>query len=306
MKKIDLAVCLDDNYLMPTTVLLNSIGHNKCDEEILIHSVSAKELSEDSKNVLRMECQKYGMSIAFYAYNLREKETFKGVEAGRWALDTFLKLYLAEILPLHIKKVLYIDGDVIVRHSLWDIWETDVTDIPVAGACDSAEFTKGLQKSMHYDHSKFGFINAGVLVMNLDYHRQYNIDNAYDKFIVENYSTLMYVDQDVFNNVLVGKIKFIEKKYNVHFASHVKFWENYPKLSFSEKKRLYKDPYIIHYTGVVKPWHLYSGNIFNEEWDMYMMMSCYKKYKKVARLGYDKPIDILKYMLRPLYKLIFR
>lgn len=245
------------------------------------------------------------MSVTFYSYNLSEKESFKSVTAGRWALDAFLKLYLSEILPADIKKVLYLDGDVIVRRSLMEIWNTDVSDVPFAGSSDSAEYTKSLQSSMHYDHSKYGFINTGMLVINLDYHRSHGIDKAYDQYILNHYSELLFVDQDVFNNVLYDKMKIIDYVYNVHFASHIIWWNNYPKLSFFEKRKLYNDAYVVHFTGAVKPWHLYSGNIFNEEWDSYLKMSCFSGHVKKARPGYDRKFDVLKYYFRPVYKLLF-
>ena len=41
---IYIAVCLDENYVMPTTVMLNSLGINKGNELVTVFSISEKPL----------------------------------------------------------------------------------------------------------------------------------------------------------------------------------------------------------------------------------------------------------------------
>ena len=46
------AVCLDNNYVLPTAVLLNSIGSNKGTERIELYAVSEHQLSDESEGQL--------------------------------------------------------------------------------------------------------------------------------------------------------------------------------------------------------------------------------------------------------------
>lgn len=277
---IYIAVCLDENYVMPTTVMLNSLGINKGNELVTVFSISEKPLSEQSKVILKNTCHNYDMSITFLNYNISGKDKFQNLQTTRWSLAAYLKLYLADIIPISIDKVLFLDGDMIVRHSLCDLWNTDICDVAIAGCPDADEFNPLIEKTIFYDHKKYGYINTGVFLMNLNYHRKNNICAKYDNFIVENYSNIGYVDQDVVNNILFSAKKILNVKYNIHFANYIIKSRNYKTTSKKEKHEAYKDPVIVHFTGGFKPWHKWCCHPYSREWDRYQKLSYFYKYKK--------------------------
>ena len=70
-----------------------------------------------------------------------------------------------------------------------------------------------------------------------------------DKAIV---SRLTYMDQDILNLILLGKVKFIDAKYNTQFS-----------LNYELKKSfvcpINDETVLIHYVGPTKPWHYWAG-----------------------------------------------
>lgn len=294
--KINLAVCLDNNYVLPTTVLLNSIGYNKCDESIDVFAISEHPLSEKTIKIMTDECSKYGMSIYFIDYNISKRQELKDVRIHRhWTLSAFLKLYIALIVPKSVDKILYLDGDMIVRHSLSELWNTDITEYVMAGVMDANQFGGGVMPTLYYDCHKYYYINTGTLLLNVKKIREQNIISQFDKFLLEHGKTLGYVDQDVFNNVLFDQKKIISSKYNAQYYSFFK-----PKYRVSPKEEdnitdLLKDPVVVHYTEKVKPWFACCAHPFLLDFDKYLNMSYYKGYKKsFERTTYR---DVIKYCL---------
>lgn len=303
---MNIAVCLDENYVMPTTVMLESLGQNNTTDEVNVFCVSEKILSDKSRNILKDECSKFGFDISFYDYNLSKREKLRNANIGRWSMATYLRLYLSEVLPKEIEKVLYLDGDIIVRHDLSELWSTDVGGgIALAGVRDTAETWSEIEKMIHYDHQKYGYINAGVLVFNLKFIREHGVCAQFEQYLYDNGKNLSYLDQDVINNVCYKHIKYLNIKYNVHCFSYLRKHKNYELADKKEKDNAFKDPYIVHYVSFLKPWHKWCTNPYLKEWDKYCEHTVFKGMKKAIRTNrlyfkifycFIKPFNDLRYL----------
>ena len=85
------------------------------------------------------------------------------------------------------------------------------------------------------------YINAGVLLINIqEYVNHISIENLY-KFIEENGSDLIYQDQDTINKIFCNRIKLANVIYNFQVNTIV-------------DTNNYEEARLIHYAGEQKPW----------------------------------------------------
>lgn len=100
---------------------------------------------------------------------------------------TYYILHLPSILSEH-DKILYLDGDVIVRKDLWDMYNTDLQDNYIGAVKDFGQITWRLGYAKNYEQ-RLGvkdtdqLLNAGVLTMNLQKMREDNLEKTFNEYI---------------------------------------------------------------------------------------------------------------------------
>lgn len=279
MNTIHIAVCFNNSYVMPVTVLLQSIGANKGCEQIVIHAISTEELPSLSKLILNEVAENNGMMMVYHVFELPAEITTSYFNMQWWSLETFLKIFTPSILP-DLSKVLILDGDMIVRHSLLDLWNVDVSACALAGVVDQAWGFNPRYETGMCDDRKRGYLNAGLLLMNLEFHRSHNLLEMYLEWMKNHLDRLYYLEQTVINNVISDSKRILPLKYNLHFGSYVRQQKNKRYYSNEERADAYYDPTVIHFTGPIKPWHLFCPNPFQNEWNKYLKQTPFKGRRK--------------------------
>jgi len=259
--RIDIAACTDRNFVMPTGVMMQSVCVNNPDVDIVFHIIVDGDVTDDDKRDLRDITVPFeGKSIVFYlASEYVKKINFPALE-NRFGLTktTYYRLWLAEIIPNDIDKILYLDGDVIVRHSLLPLWNTDLEGNAVgAVANEDVELFVRLKISR-----ELGYFNAGVLLIDLKYWRENHVTKEFLEYISLHSTEIVFHDQDVLNVVFREKKKWLPIEYNfAHYflKKHVgsDFWK-YEE----EVRKVMRDPTIVHFTNntIGKPWNKYQRN----------------------------------------------
>jgi lipopolysaccharide biosynthesis glycosyltransferase len=162
---------------------------------------------------------------------------------------TYFRIYLSEFVAPSVQKVIYLDSDMIVRHNILALWNTDISDFHLAAVPDPYSDL----------HTKLGFafsdtyFNAGALVINVARWRADNVQSRLVAYIDLNKEILHYHDQDAINVVLKDNIRCLDYTWN--FQARL---GSLPYWALSRSKGYYKslkrDPSIVHYTGPIKPW----------------------------------------------------
>ena len=82
----------------------------------------------------------------------------------------------------------------------------------------------------------------------------------------------VYMDQDILNNALKGKIKYLDLKWNVLYDWEFERIKNVisksPTWLYGEYLKSRKDPFIIHYGGSVKPWQRADTDFAVDFWNI--------------------------------------
>ncbi len=162
---LHVALCTDENFVVPTLVAATSILENNRDSNIQIHIIS-EGISDLSKRKFDELAKAYGQKIDV---KVVDKTIFdRMVTRSRYRSSMYLRFLLPDFLATE-SKVLYLDCDTIVRHSLADLYNTDLTDkscgVVVDQQCDDTQIINRLRLTEPY-------FNSGVMLMNLDYWRK--------------------------------------------------------------------------------------------------------------------------------------
>lgn len=183
--------------------------------------------------------------------------------------ETFLRLLIPSALPKDVKRVLYLDFDIIVNGSLDKLFQDPFRQYSLLAVVANKDQRK-LKDVKRTNGVPYGkkYFNAGVLVMNLDKLRK---DEHFEKKFVLDYlenhlNDIMEDDQGYLNHFLWNKTRIINHRYNYNAAIY--YCDGYDVYSriqsviklMKEEKKAKKEAIIIHYRGASKPWNRkYNG-----------------------------------------------
>lgn len=282
--RIPIAMATDGNYVYTTVVAMTSMLENKNDDTYLdFYVMISGEVSKDDRNRMKLLENLY-QNCSVKLIDMKNK--FQEIRmTDRITVPTYYRLALPSIMAEY-DKILYLDGDIIVRKDLWDMYSADIKDNYIAGVKDFGIVNSGESYAKRMGIKDLNkYVNAGILVMNINQMRKDNIEEKFNNFLPElKHRRLFNNDQDVINAICYDKIKFLSPEYNAmqHFCFDYK---NIPHLvdcyDMQEYKKSCIDPAIVHYTYVYKPWKGYKRRFYNE-WD---------KYRNIAEQKlYDSPV----------------
>ncbi len=121
-----------------------------------------------------------------------------------------LKFLIPEILKENT--ALYMDCDIIINQQFCELLYMDLDDYYCGATKDPYRIKKDVS-DYPVMNAIPGYFNSGVLLLNLDLMRKNNIS----KLLFETKKNLEYkvlMDQDTFNIVMQGHVKFLDNKYN--------------------------------------------------------------------------------------------
>ena len=268
---MNILLSTDNNYVMPTGVLMTSIGeNNKC--SISYYVLVDEKFSSENKKALARVAAKYNNSISFYTITPEETKEFPfGLpnQPTHVSIATYYRLLITKILPQDVKKIIYLDGDMVVRHSIEELWNTEMERYAIGAVRDCDEFSESKDNRLPYPMQE-GYFNAGMLLINLDYWRRNNCYDIFADFMIKYGDKIIYHDQDVLNATLWDKKKWLPLTYNFQssFIHNAEYRNNYERIEDEIKATKY-DPTIIHYVANTKPWNINCFFGYRGAWRYY-------------------------------------
>lgn len=214
------ACATDRNYVEITGVMLSSVISHGCIPEARI-VVFGDRLSDRDRNQLS-RCTDGRADFVEIGGDVRRRIA-KFPTTRKWPLATYIRLLAPEIIQDH-GRMLYLDGDTLIRESVRDLFSVDM-----AG--------RTLGASSHRPGDTF---NAGVLLIDLPAWRGRKYTEQTLHWLDENPEATMQ-DQEALNAVFAGNFldlgpRFNSKCYGNGAAAH-----------------LIRNAAIIHFTGAKKP-----------------------------------------------------
>lgn len=266
----------DNNYVMPTGVLMHSISINN-PQDVYYYLMVNESFSKENEDKLRLIAKQYGNHISFHTITDEVTKVLpfgKDNMPGHVSIATYYRLFVAQILPEDVHKIIYLDGDMVVRGSLDKLWNTDLDGYAIAAVHD-------MDEQKHIDSHRLpypmetGYFNAGMQLINVDYWRKNDCLSLFMNFLKEHADKIVYHDQDVLNCCLYDKKKWVPVTYNFQngFVLKQKF---YPKAIYNEVEETLSHPVVIHYSTDLKPWNISCFHPYRNVWRRYKSLSQWK------------------------------
>lgn len=267
MTPVNIAFCINDNYVEQLIVVLWSIMKNLTTGRNVNVWIVSSDMSDASKNYLRkLRLGFKNLHLSFLDIDAKELTQLPRT-IDYISTETYYRYLLPNLLP-NIDKILYMDADIVVNGDISPLYDTDLANCYIAGADDSYIAAINHKPQIGLDNSEL-YVNAGVLLMNL---KQMRTDNIPQKLIdtTKNMaSKVKYQDQDIINIVCRGKILEFDSIYN--YTSH----------NILKEKSKYKHAVVIHYTGKNKPWLSDSNNPMRHLWRRYAKKAAKMNNRKI-------------------------
>lgn len=288
-------VCnIDSSYVEHCGVMLSSLLLHNPGRDFQVHILHMGLTPADRSRLSRL-AGKHPVTFSFYEIPAALLAGFPIKQSDHLSLASYLRIFMPELLPAGIDKVLYLDCDLIVTDSIAGLWETDMTGLAVAGVEERPPFDVESPDRLGYPRQN-SYFNAGVMLVNLKHLREMDFTNLSKQYIAGNFDKIVHHDQDVINALLNGRKKLISIRWNL-MDFFLLTEPDIQQRRSEDLNRSVQHPAIIHFTGSRKPWLHNCDSPFR------------KLYLKTAGEGGWQVIsakDKIHYWLRnTLYELLF-
>lgn len=180
-------------------------------------------------------------------------------------VPTYYRLLLPDLLP-EFDRVLYLDVDTVIVRDISPLFHIDLGESLLAGV-------KGIYPNR--DHSRLqslgiepgSYVNAGVLLMNLDAMRRENLQQRFLELARRDFT---FQDQDILNLTCQGRIRYLPPAFNVHAMFDYRQERDHADELFGTTAvdEVLDEPAIIHYAGN-KPWETAECFYYDRWWQAY-------------------------------------
>lgn len=242
--QMNILVAFNDNYVMPTEVMLRSLIESN-EVELNIYALFA-ELSEESrKSVKYLEGMRRQVRVIFIRV---DKKLFAHFPLTKWwTMETYYRLFASDYLENDIDRILWLDSDIIVNRTLKDFYEQDFEGkLMIADEDCWFGSNQEIHERLHMpQHVKY--VNAGVILMDIRGLRERIPKELILSYVEKNGSNLLYNDQDIINGLLYPYVKVADAAHAYNFFSR--------EITRQNKKHVFREACIIHYSGEYKPWN---------------------------------------------------
>lgn len=259
-------VTLDRNYLKVLSVMLYSLSQSDPEGVYTVYVVNNTLTEEDFASLSALLPRTELVNV-----QVPEDLLQNAPVSDRYPTEMYYRLFAARYLPQQLERILYLDPDLVVLHSLRSLYQIDFDGKLFAAAShiESRTFRELNRRRLHLsEHAKY--LNSGVMMMNLALLRKESPQTILD-YIQSHKATLLLPDQDVLNALYADRTvpldplvynlgeKYLRLK-NLHLPPAEKLTLDWVRSNTA----------IVHYYGRNKPWkEHYRGSlgIFYHEWE---------------------------------------
>lgn len=301
---INVAYSSSNEYFEITLASIKSLIFNTTDA-MKIYLVS-DNISNENINRLKKIIKKSNNSLKVidfneYIYRLKDASQYIG------SYSTYAKLFLFEMC--NEDKIIFIDSDTIILSNIKEIYDINLNNKIIGGVKECLDNVYYQIANMNASHT---YINAGILLINLELWRKEKMDNLVLSYI-RDHNNIPNVDQGLINAVFKDKIEVLDLKFNL--MPQPIYYKDCEKIKKIYNMRWYytddqisnaiKNPVIVHFVGTsstpyIRPWiesygedHPYKNMFlkFYEGKILWQDDSFYKKIKYI--IWYFLPFNIL-------------
>lgn len=255
---IHIAMTLDAFYLRGSVAgVLSVLQHASCPENIVFHFLASHRRAELRRTILSTFPY-----LKFHLYRFDSNLVRGKISSSiRRALDqplNYARIYLADLLPSEVRRIIYFDSDLIVVDDVAKLWTIDLGP-HVLGAPEychanfTTYFTDKFWSDRAFSNSFSGrapcYFNTGVMVIDLERWREGKYTEKLEVWMRMQKKVRIYELGSLppFLLVFAGNVKGVEHRWNQHGLGG----DNLVGLC----RNLHPGPVsLLHWSGKGKPW----------------------------------------------------
>lgn len=266
---VNVVYITDKNYLEQTITSIKSLFISKTESrKYCVFVLHSKDLNDN--DIIKLKKLNNKNCIVYPLLVITDK--YSKFQTKRHVTQTALIKFDIPNL-IHSRKVLYLDSDTIILNNIETLYDYDISKYFLCAVRDTKDINiqllKNKIKNIHNLNEKFyfdifekhlGYFNSGVMIMNLELMRKYNISEKLFDYRTngENY----FMDQDALNVCLGDNVLFVPLEYNfqmfipnVYTNKELKTIYNNKNFDISNNNWLLNNVKILHLSGQHKPWN---------------------------------------------------
>lgn len=269
-KPIDIALCFDEKFWAPAYAVMRSICLTSRRRTDLVFHLMHVGLSGAARADLEQITTEFGAEVRYYdvgadphfrhlAATLEHSKQIPAVMYGR--------LLAGKLLPKTVKRLIYIDCDILVRAPIETLFDADLGGRPVGAVKDAHALVFVNRRDVVSDRDLLDpadpYFNSGLMLIDLVAWRKRDMVTTLERLEAEGILGRLYNDQQVLNYIFKRDWTQLDPSWNVFAAS----------LAIEAL-----DPKAVHYTGPVKPWNLINPVPFRRVYRHVMTNAVYYRY----------------------------
>ena len=195
---MNLLFAIDDNVTQQLMTTLYSIKQNSTIDKYSVYVIQDKKLQATDR--IKQFCQKLGMH--YHPVIIKDDQFDQAPTTDRYPKTIYYRLLAYKYLPKNIKRILYLDVDILVINDLKPLYNLDLKDYWYAAASHvSLDVTDNLNKLRLGNYETESYYNSGIMLMDLEAIRKnVKAQDIFD-YINKMGRTLLLPDQDILNGL---------------------------------------------------------------------------------------------------------
>lgn len=239
----------DEYYMVLLAALIKSLEQTvNADIGICFHIIEVN-LSAEVKLKMEQSIDAEKIDIRWVKLSNSLLNQFKlPLDWSSYPQNIYMRLLIPYILDAAIKRVLYLDVDMVVLNNIAEVFETDLGGAIIAAVKDQRVSSFGHSWGGIKNYKMLGlspdlpYFNTGLLLIDIDGWRSFEVTKKVFECISKNKKYANYPDQYGLNVVLAQKWKSLDPRWNYFSCGD------------------HSSPFIVHFVGRKPIFSAYNGN----------------------------------------------
>ena len=164
-KYISICFAINNSYYEQTIKIIKSIITYTNSELIKVYVLFNDLDAENKIKILNLQNNNARVNIKLIKISNYIFDNIK-ITIPHTSIETYFRLLIPTIFKDIEDKILYLDADIVIRHNIDDLWETDIQNFCLAGVEDT--FIKAINYKNNIGLLNDDiYVNAGVLLFNI-------------------------------------------------------------------------------------------------------------------------------------------
>lgn len=270
---IEIALTLDDNFWAPAYATMRSICLTTPQPDRIRFHLLVDGVTSDHRAALETIGRDYGAVLNIIDLGASDVlgariAGFPAIRMRRFRRVIYARLFLGELLPPEVARVLYLDCDTFVRSDIAELYGLDMADMAIAAALqpDRMHVIAGRDLRARKAFSMAEpYFNSGVMLIDMGQYRAMDFAAELAQGLPPGELEKFYYDQDMINFCFKGRILKLDYRWN---------------LQNPEPAHEILDPHILHYSANPKPWFIWSRVAFKRTYRHLMTNDHFYRYRR--------------------------